>query len=56
MRVEVVVDAREGEGPYQPGVAEVYVDGKLHARLRTGERYTIKTTEAFTAQFHDDNA
>jgi hypothetical protein len=44
VRVEVHGDER----PYRPGVAHVFVDGKLIAKLRTAESATITTSESIS--------
>lgn len=40
VRVEVI-----GNGPYQPGTAHVYVDGREVAKLRACESVTVTSSE-----------
>lgn len=50
MKVEIFV-AGSDDAPYMPGTAYVFVEGRLHAKLRTGEGYCIESREEYaTAQ------
>ena len=53
MKIEVIVEGYEDTPPYMPGIAKVYIDGKLYAKLRTEESFTITTTQGFNTQFRD---
>jgi len=48
MKVEIKVSNYGDDRLYMPGTAHVFIDGREHAKLRSGEAFVITTSESFS--------